>query len=246
LTFQPPYDTIGLILSPMMGLLLKSFHIVRSRRFLMQKFLFSPKALPNVSIGIFDQSGRIITPDEGNGFLGVFRHGTKIALHLSVKGEHTCFTLNPQGLQKIPKAKNELGGYTKNFTIDCSTGTGQIARWPANMVCLEVPGNTYNIGIANQNGRFFFVVEDSPSPENLPEGMVVSFSLLRGVGTVAFKPGFDARLHWKAVPFNHHLGLRIMQTGDLLEWEKSDLVDLGGETTFRYEIKKCTNLSLPH
>lgn len=212
----------------------------------MQKFLFSPTAIPNVCISIFDQSGSIITPDESNGFLGVFRHGTKIALHLVVKGEHNCFTLNPQGLQKVPKAKNELG-YTKNFTVECSTGTGQIARWPANMVCLETPGHTYNIGLANQNGRLFFVIEEySPSPENLPEGMVVSFSLLRGVGTVAFKAGFDARLHWKAIPFNRHLGLRIMQTGDLLEWEKDDLVDLGGDTSFRYEIKKCINLSLPH
>ena len=207
----------------------------------MQKFLFSPEALPNVSI-VLDQSGRIITPED-NGFLGVFRHGTKITLRLKVKGEHNCFTLNPQGLQKVPKAKNELG-YTKNFTIDCSTGTGQIARWPANMVCLEVPGNTYNIGIANQNGRFFFVIEEySPSPENLPEGMVVSFSLLRGVGTVALKPGFDARIHWTAVPFNRILGLRLMQTGDFLQWKKEDLVTLGGETTFRYEIKQADNLS---
>lgn len=212
----------------------------------MHKFTFTPAGIENVSIKLVNQTtGRELHPAT-NGFLGSFPHGTKITIVIKPECDHSCFTLNPQGLERVPKSREKDGSYQKHFTVDASTGTGQIARWPSNMVCFEIPGHTYNVGLANQNGRFFFVIEEYlPSPESLPEGMVVSFSLLRGIGTVAYKPGFDARIHWKAVPFDKKIGLRLMQTGDLLEWNQEDLVSLGGDTTFRFEIKKAVNLSQP-
>jgi hypothetical protein len=216
----------------------------------MQKFIFST-SLPNVGITIFDQNGHIITPAE-NGFIGVFKHGTKLNIFLSVEGEHSCYTLNPKDLTKIPKRKSESGLYSKSLTIDTRSGTGQTAPWPSNMVCLDIPGHIYNIGIANQYGRFFFVIEEYlPSPENLPEGMVIAFSLLRGIGSVAYIPAkglfpcLDARIHFSAIRISKD-GFRLLQTGDFLEWEPKDLIELGGDTSYRYEIKHAVNLSQPN
>lgn len=223
----------------------------------MQKFHFSTQAIPNTKISIFDQYGQILRPAD-NGFLGVFRQGTKLSINIEVAKDvpHSCYTLNPEDLSKVAKAITKSGSYVKNVTIDTFTGENftvpgekgslsipsqavKIARWPANMVCLEVPGHTFNIGFANQNGRIFFVIEEYlTTPADLPEGRVVSFSILRGVGVVAYKPGFDARIHWTNVPFNQKDGLRMLQTGDYLVWKEEDIVTLGGDTSFRYEISK--------
>lgn len=225
----------------------------------MNKFLFSLSAIPNTSISIFDQYGQIIRP-ASNGFLGVLKNGTKLTIHIAVEPEveHYCYTLNPNDItQKVAKKMVSPGNYVKNITVDTNTDESfivpgndgpvtikvqmvKIARWPANMVCLEVPGHTYNIGITNQNGRLFFVIEEHlTSPEqDLGEGIVYSFSLLRGTGKVAYKPGFDARVHWKALPLDWRYGLRILHAGQTITWKKEDLVTLGGDTTFRYEIKK--------
>jgi hypothetical protein len=228
----------------------------------MQKFYFTPDAIDGVKIqlvrkvDIVDPETAQVTPgtipvkilDKSNGFLGVFPKNTKLQLKLQVEGEHECYILDQKTLEKISKRVEVTGEYIKNFTVtafeDRFTAKVTIAAWPANMVCLEISGHTYNIGLVNQNGRFFFVIEEYlPSPENLPEGMVIWFSLLRGIGAVTCKPMFDARIHWSNLRFNRHDGLRLLKTGDLLEWETEDVVDLGGDTSFRYEIKHCVNLS---
>lgn len=210
----------------------------------MNKFLFSLTAIPNTSIILNDQYGQIITPAD-NGYIGVLKDGTELNIRLKVEGDHTCYTLDQNNKElRIPKAKNPDGrSYTKKLTVT----KGQIARWPSNMVCLEVPGHTYNIGIVNQNGRYFFVIEEYlPSAENLPEGMVIWFSLLHGIGSVAYKPLFDARIHWKTLRFNQKMGMRVLQSYDLLQFDEKDVVLTNGDTSFRFEIKKAVNLSQPH
>ncbi len=209
----------------------------------MNKFLFSISAIPNATISIFDQYGQIITPAD-NGYIGVLKDDTELNIHLKVEGDHTCYTLDQNNKEvRIPKAVNKDGSFTKKLTVT----KGQIARWPSNMVCLEVPGHTYNIGVFNQNGRFFFVIEEYfSSAENLPEGMVIWFSLLHGIGSVAYKPLFDARIHWKTLRFNQKMGMRFLQSYDLLQFDEKDLILLDGDTSFRYEIKKAVNLSQPH
>ena len=228
----------------------------------MHNFFFTPDAIPGVTIKILKRIDTVdpktaeIKPDflpikildNTNGFLGVFPKGTELRLKLEVEGKHECFVLDSRTKEKIAKRADAPGKYTKYFTInsyrEMHTEKTMIAAWPSNMLCLEVPGHTYNIGLVNQNGRFFFVIEEYlPSPENLPEGMVIWFSLLRGVGAVAYKPMFDARVHWSNLRFNRHDGLRMLRTGDLLEWKKDDVIDLGGDTSFRFEIKHCVNLS---
>lgn len=205
--------------------------------------------------------------DNDNGYIGVFPHETKLQIRLEVEGKHECYVLEPNTLKKTVKAQDAPGKYSKNFTVSIyqdkfldehglyynkrnrekySGIEGIVAQWPSNMVCLEIPGHTYNIGLTSQNGRIFFVIEEyQPSPMNLPQGMVVAYSLLRGGGTVAYEQYFDARVNWRNVPVDKRKGLRFMQTGDLLEWEKDDLVSLGCNTTFKYEINRCVNLSLP-
>lgn len=206
----------------------------------MNKFLFSLSDIPFTSIMINDQYGRIITPAD-NGFIGVLKDGTELNIRIKVEGDHVCYTLDQKNKEKrIPKAKNTDGSYTKKLTVT----NGQIARWPSNMVCLEVPGHTYNIGIANQNGRYFFVIEEYfPSDEYLAEGMVVWFSILHGIGSVAYKPLFDARIYWKSLRFNSKRGIRVAESYDLLTFDEKDVVPLDGDTSFRYEIKKAVNLS---
>ncbi len=226
----------------------------------MHKFLFSLDAIPNVKIELVQKIDEVdpitaeVTPtireikikDQSNGYLGIIPDKTKFQIRLEVEGEHQCFTLEPKTKDRVPKKQEATGKYIKNFSVDASNGFPMIAAWPANMICLEVTGHIYNIGIANQNGRFFFVIEEYlPSPENLPLGMVISFSLLRGLGSVAYKPGFDAKVHWKNIPFDKRFGLRLVQTGDILEWNDEDIVLPDSDTTYRYEVKKCTNLSMP-
>lgn len=213
----------------------------------MQNLLFSPFAIPDTHITLFDQSGQIVNPDPTNGYVGCFPDRTKLTIRVKVKEgkAHSCYTIDPSNMAKVPKRNNE-GSYLKNLTVDCSSGVGQVARWPSNMICLDVEGQTYNIGLANQFGQFFFVIEEyHPDSSDLVEGMVVNFSLLRGVGTVVYKPGFDAKIHYSALKRSKVTGLRMVRTYDLLEWDEKDVVQTDSSTTFRYEIKKAVNLSQP-
>ncbi|HSV94560.1 MAG TPA: hypothetical protein VLH94_01080 [Spirochaetia bacterium] len=205
----------------------------------MQKYYFTPDAISGVKITIFDQHGQILHPAPENGRLGCYRHGTKITIALKVEGEHQCYTLDHKTLERVPKKVSPVGEYTKNLTVDCSTGSGQVACWPSNMVCLEMAGQRFNIGLANQDGIFYFVVEEfiSTPTEGLPSGTVIGFSLLRGLGVVAYKPLFDARIHWTSLPKDPKTRLRMIKPLTLLELSKEDVVPVNGSSSFRYEIK---------
>jgi len=213
---------------------------------------FSPSAIPGVNIFIY-VNGKMVEPQCGY-LLGVLPAGTKIAITIDVLGsaEHQCYTIVSHNSQTVRTAKacSEPGVYVKHLTVtayqsDDGTRSTRIAGWPNNMFCLDLNGKTWNIGIVNQNGRYFLVIEEYiPSievNELIPIGMVLSSSPLRCWATINIGSTlFNARLHWTNMPFRRDLGLRILNQGEVIKYEKEDVVELDSASSFRYEIKACT------
>lgn len=208
---------------------------------------FSPSAIPGVNIFIY-VNGKMVEPQCGY-LLGVLPAGTKIGITIDVLGsEHQCYTISSHMLH-TPKACSQPGIYVKNLTVTKKespdgTVTTQVAGWPSNMFCLNLNGKTWNIGIMSQNGRFFFIIEEwlptIMTNELTPIGMVLFSSPLRGTATVYTGCAlFDARIHWSHMPFRKELGLRLLNQGEVIKFEKNDLKTLGSESSFRYEVMRC-------
>jgi hypothetical protein len=212
----------------------------------MHEFYFDAKTIPGIKITIEKRGDKIIEEiiPKPNGFIGVFSDKTKLAIIVTPEPDikHRVSTLDPKTLGQVLKKNSD--SYTKNFTVDTSTGEGRVAAWPSNMICVETGERTFNIGIFSQNGRFSFVIEEYlPDPEHLPYGMVIWFSLLRGIGAVSIEDlVFDARVHWSQISKDPQTCLRWAQTGDLLEWQKLENIKKG-KSSFRLEAKVIKNLS---
>jgi hypothetical protein len=203
-------------------------------------------AIPGVNI-LVHLNGYVKTPLEG--FIGALTPGTKIALTVEVVGnvEHQCYTLDAH-MNRTPKALAKFG-YTKNLTVikkESPDGTisSQVAGWPNNMLCLDIHGKTWNIGIVNQNGRYFFVIEEWTPPievnELSPIGMVLSVSLLRGMATIHTGDAiFNARAHWSHWPFRSDKGLRLLNRGEVILFREDKLLSLDSDSSYRYEVTDC-------
>ena len=211
---------------------------------------FFPNAIPGVKVSV-KVNDQIINPLDG--FIGVLTAGTKITIIVTVDTEnkHSCFTIDPH-MVKTAKATTEQGVYKKNLTVmEKITGkdkdkkiTTQVAGWPSNMLCLEIYGHTWNIGIISQNGRYFLVTEKyTPAIEVndlVPTGMVIASSTLRGLATINVDRGiFNARLHWSNMPWRKHLGLRHVAQGEVISFTPKDIISVDASSTFRKEIIRC-------
>lgn len=206
---------------------------------------FSP--VPNVTTFLsvlHNGQKKELFPHHENGWIGCFQKGDKITFTISCTPgmDHKCFTLD-QSINRGEKKAIGEGVYEKSLTVTINekSGAGQVAPWPANMLCLEIDGKSYNVGIFIQNGIFYFVIEEYlfPDPDKAYlANQVRWFSLLRGFGSVTSENSLlDLRIHYSAVPrqANH---LRNLETGDLLIISEIITTDL--RTNFQKEIKACT------
>ena len=207
----------------------------------------TPNAIPDVAISI-TINGHQIQPLRGYK-LGFLMPGDKIAISATVAHgvDHKCYTLNSK-VKITPKAASHPGVYVKNLTVtktsfNLRTGNTKIAGWPNNMFCLEIAGKTYNIGVFNRHGQYFFAIVEKANPVEtnsaLPAGFVTHFDLLRGIARVFTGSIFqEAKLHWSNMPFRNPLGFRAVVPGEILKLEA--LVDTGAEkTSFSQEVKSC-------
>ena len=189
-----------------------------------------------------------------SGFLGVLIPGTKITITVEVVGDvnHECYVLsyNDSMITRTPKATSKSGAYTKNMTVIgkrtvAGTVTTQVAGFPANLIGLDINGKSWNIGVVSQNGRYYFAIEEwLPTIEDnelLPFGMVLGSSFLHGLAMIKVGKGiFGARLHWTNMPWRKDIGFRLLEQGEVINYNTTDIVELDGASSFRYEIKHCT------
>lgn len=206
----------------------------------------NPKAIPGVNI-LIHINGQDFIPSHGY-ILGVLKAGDKIVIGVEVAEgvDHRCYTIDSKMIA-TPKAAARLGFYLKGLTVTASDRDGvrstQIAGWPNNMLCLEIHGKTYNIGLFNRSGKYFFAVVEKTNPietnSALPVGFVTDFDVLRGVARVFTGSVLqEAKLHWSNMPFRKALGFRAVVAGEVLTLKA--LVGTGAEkTTFSEEIKAC-------
>jgi len=205
----------------------------------MIKHYFTLNAVPGLTIWI-TRNGQEITPMPTGRFVP-FAIGDVIKINISVIGKHLCYTLDGNNYAKhLPKKDVGMGTgiYEKQVTVTSNNGTGQLPRWPNNMLCVDLNDRQFNIGIANQGGICYFVIEEYISEDvfYLP-GQVKEFSVLRGIGKVATgNIMFDHRIHWSAVPKREN-GFRYLDSGEEISWE--ELVSTNGTSTFPFEIKSC-------
>lgn len=209
----------------------------------------SAYAVPGVNI-LLHLNGQLVAPEEG--FLSVLTTGTKITITVEVVGkvEHQCYTIDSR-MERTPKTSSEPGIYTKRLTVikkqtSDGTITTQVAGWPNNMICLDIHGKTYNIGVFTQNGRYFFCIHERVSPietnSALPIGFITHFDPLRGIARV-FTGSIiqDAKLHVSKMPFRKKLGFRAVVPGEVIKFTARDIRNTGTEnTTYSQEIMRCT------
>jgi hypothetical protein len=207
----------------------------------------TPNAIPGVFVSI-TINGDLFQPLRGYK-LGFLKPGDKVAITATVaKGaEHKCYTLDAK-MTATPKAATHPGVYVKNLTItkvtfNQSSGHTRIAGWPNNMFCLEIAGKTYNIGVFNRHGQYFFAIHEKTDPIEtnlaLPVGFVTHSDPLRGVARVFTGSLFqETRLHWSKMPFRHALGFRAVIAGEVVTIK--EIAKTGAEkTSFSQEIKSC-------
>ncbi len=183
------------------------------------------------------RNGKDIQPTD-TGRLGAFPIGTILTINLSVIADHECFTIDPNDPGKhIAKKDLGTGVYQKKITIVEGNGQGLAPRWPNNVICLDADDRHFTIGIQQQRGIFYFVVEEyTQTNDQYTRGRVRWFSVLRGIGAVYLNPLEDARIHWSNLP-KREAGLRYVNSGEVLKWCEIDLVDTPvNRTIFSKEI----------
>ena len=208
----------------------------------------TPHGIQEVNIALI-LNGRDFKPEFGYD-LGVLQVGDKLQLGIEVAEglDHRCFTLDSK-MVRTDKAPVKAGLYIKNFTVTASRSekgvrSTQIAGWPNNMICLEFGTRSYNIGIFNQNGRYFFAIVEKSEPlmtdAKTPIGTVTRFDVLRGVARIYTGDRFqETRLHWRHMPFRKNLGFRAVCEGEVIKFDPKSLVETGAaKTTFSKEIVK--------
>lgn len=211
----------------------------------------STKGITNVSI-VISLNGKSVELESGY-ILGVLKSGDKIIIGIEVAGgiEHSCYTLSSKNSEivRTPKKAVKPGNYLKSLTVTDfyspdGTRSTQIAGWPNNILCLEVGGQTFNIGIFNRNGKYFFANAEREYPietnSALPIGLVTYFDVLRGVARIYNGNVLqDAKLHWSNMPFRKNLGFRAVVPGEVLTLKA--IVETGAEqTSFSQEVKSCS------
>ena len=202
---------------------------------------FFLNCIPKVSIWL-TRNGQEFRP-EVTGRIGQFALSDDVRINVSIIGDHKCFILDPNDYAKqIPLPEIGMGIYEKKINISVLDGARHIAKWPKNMICVEIEGQRYNIGIADQSGIFYFVIEKPgiDDYDKIPvRGTVRWFSPLRGYGAVANNNLlFDARVHWSALPKRKN-GLRYLLSGEKVTWADKDLEQLFGKTAFEFEVNKA-------
>jgi hypothetical protein len=179
------------------------------------------------------------------GRLGAFPIGTKIKINILVTDEaHQCYTVDPNDPGKhYAKKKIGEGLYEKNITVIEGDGQGLAPRWPNNIVGLDVADRHFTIGICQQSGIFYFVIEEyTQTDEEYVPSHVKWFSALRGFGAVASTNAmFDHKIHWTACP-KREIGLRYFNSGEQVTWDPADFIPCDGKSSFRFEIKKGAQL----
>lgn len=209
----------------------------------------TPLGIPQVTVTL-SLNGQNFEPTDGY-ILGVLQPGDKIAITLEIaKGiEHRCHVLSFKNSEMVTTPKAVINGkYVKNLTVTTARSekgvrSTQIASWPNNMLCLEIGDKTYNIGIFNRHGKYFFAVVEKTNPietnSALPIGFVTHFDVLRGVARVYTGHAFqEARLHWSHMPFRKALGFRAIIAGEVITIKEA--CKTGAEkTSFSEEIKAC-------
>jgi cold shock CspA family protein len=176
------------------------------------------------------------------GRLGAFPIGTKLKINILIPDEvHQCYTIDPNDPSKhFAKKSLSDGLYEKNITITEGNGIGLAPRWPNNILGLDVADRHFTLGINQQYGIFYFVIEeyteDSVDKIYLP-GEVRWFSALRGFGAVASdNPLFDFKIHWSACP-KRDSGLRFLNSGEKITWDTENITNCGSSSKFLREIK---------
>jgi len=186
------------------------------------------------------RNGKDIQPTD-TGRLGAFPIGTILTINLSVIADHECFTIDPNDPGKhIAKKDLGTGVYQKKITIVEGNGQGLAPRWPNNVVGLDADDRHFTIGIQQQNGIFYFIIEEYiQTDDEYQPGQTKWFSALRGFGAVASgNPLFDFKVHWTACPKRDN-GLRFLNSGETITWKQENEVDSNGLSTFIKEIKQA-------
>jgi len=186
-----------------------------------------------------------IVPNPQNGWLGVIHIGEKITITAVVtKPHHECFSLDTNMVKTLKKSIGE-GTYEKSVKVvenPAHPKKGMIAHWPGNMMCLVIDGKNFNLGIYEQNGYFFFVIEEF-IPDEKKEyrpNEVRWFSLLRGFGAVASENEiFDYRLYFLNIPRRKVNQLRFVDSGELIKIINSKNL-VNKKTQFIAEITEMT------
>lgn len=178
------------------------------------------------------------------GRLGAFPIGTILTVGLSVDGDYSCFTIDSQDpSRRIFKKGLGEGVFEKKITILEGNGQGLVARWPNNVVCLDVADRHFTIGVQQQRGIFYLIIEEyTPDLEMLSPGQVKWFSALRGFGAITSENQlFDFKIHWTACPKRGN-GLRYLNTGERVTWKYEDEADVPSSSTFLREIKRLSTI----
>lgn len=205
---------------------------------------FSTKAVPDAAIWL-TINGKDYEPMV-TGRVGPFALSDEIKLNVCISNpDHSCFILDKDDYShQIPLEDLGAGVYQRKINISVLEGAGHVAKWPKNMICVVIGGKRYNIGIADQKGWFYFVVEepidDDPNIE-LQKGQIVWWSPLRGYGAVKKNVFMDARVHWTAIPKRDN-GLRYLNSGEKVTWSEDNFIPLGN-SSFAGEVKKVELVS---
>lgn len=184
-----------------------------------------------------------IIPNPLNGWLGLMNIGDKITITAVVTvTDHYCYTLD-QNKVKTPKKDLGLGTYEKSVTVISKSDSrkGQVAHWPANIMGLTIEGKNFNVGVYEQNGYFYFVIEEylPDGDKKFAPGEVKWFSLLRGYGAVAsMNCNFDLKLHWSSIPRRSNMA-RFVDSGETIVI-KDVVSDITSKSTFFKEIKEMS------
>jgi cold shock CspA family protein len=200
---------------------------------------FSEKAIPGVVIWL-TVNGQDRAPMV-TGRILPFALSDDVRLNVCIPNpNHECFILDKDDYShQIPLEAIGEGVYQRKINISMLEGAGHVAKWPKNMICLTVAGKRYNVGIADQKGWFYFVVEEpiDDDPNAVVEkGQVIWWSPLRGYGAAKKNALMDVRIHWTAIPKREN-GLRYLNSGEKVTWSDADFVPLGN-SSFAGEVKK--------
>jgi len=201
---------------------------------------FTPEGLP---FSVWLTRNGIDFQPETTGRINHFALNDDVRINVSIIGDHKCFVMDPLDYSKqIPLPELGMGVYQKKINISLLQGARHLAKWPKNMLCVEVSGQRYNVGIADQRGFFYFVIENpmDDTEEKTPTmGEVIWYSPLHGIGAIFYgAPVLHHRIHWSSIPKREN-GCRYVKSGEILSWKPEDVKDVRDQSTFLTEVKNA-------